>query len=374
VYNEDEQPDTNPEGVSTMRLLRPAVEALQPYVPGEQPADGEGWIKLNTNENPALSPRVIEAVRAAVTDQLRLYPDPLWTALRQKLAETYGVTPEQVFVGNGSDEILSLLVRAAVEPGERVAYPDPSFSYYETLARIQGALFAAVPLRDGFALPVEELLNVQARLTFVANPNSPTGTLYDLTAIRRLCEGLSGLLVLDEAYIDFAPYSALPLLPDYPNLVIVRTMSKSFALAGMRIGFAFAHPALVAGLLKVKDIYNVNRLSQVAAIAALDDLAWFRTNTAAIVARRERYARLLAERFGFHVFPSAANFLLVDTGSVPARAVYEGLRQRRILVRGYFSHPRIANCLRITIGSEEQMQALVAALAEIVPVVGSPTQ
>lgn len=350
-----------------MRVLRPAIEAMQPYVPGEQPADGEGWIKLNTNENPELSPRVIEAVRAAVTDQLRLYPDPLWTALRRKLAETYNVSPEQIFVGNGSDEILALLVRAVVDPGERVAFPDPSFSYYQTLAQIQGAVDIAVPLGEGFALPVEELLAAQARLTFVANPNSPTGTFYDLAAVRRLCEGLPGLLVLDEAYIDFAPCSALPLLAEYPNLVVVRTMSKSFALAGMRIGFAFAHPDVVAGLVKVKDIYNVNRLSQVAAIAALEDLAWFRANAAAIVERRERYARLLAERFGFTVFPSAANFVLVDTAAVPARAVYEGLRERRILVRGYFSHPRIANCLRITIGSEAQMQALVAALAEFVP-------
>ncbi len=350
-----------------MRLLRPAIEAMQPYVPGEQPADDTDWIKLNTNENPELSPRVIEAVRAAVTDQLRLYPDPLWTALRQKLAETYNVSPEQVFVGNGSDEILSILVRAAVDPGERVAFPDPSFSYYQTLAQIQGAVDIAVPLGDGFALPVEELIAAQARLTFVANPNSPTGTLYDLAAVRRLCAGLPGLLVLDEAYIDFAPYSALPLLAEYPNLVLVRTMSKSFALAGMRIGFAFAHPDVVAGLVKVKDIYNVNRLSQVAAIAALEDLAWFRANAAAIMDRRERYARLLAERFGFRVFPSAANFVLVDTASVPARVVYEELKQRRILVRGYFSHPRIANCLRITIGSEAQMQALVAALAEFVP-------
>jgi histidinol-phosphate aminotransferase len=237
---------------------------------------------------------------------------------------------------------------------------------------VQGATGLAIPLEDEFALPVSRLIAAQARLSFVANPNSPTGTEYDVATIRRLCSGLPGLLVVDEAYVDFAPASALPLLPELPNLVIVRTMSKAFSLAGMRIGFAFAHPQIVAGLMKVKDIYNVDRLSQVAAVAALDDLAWFQANTRAIVERRERYARLLAERFGFRVHPSAANFLLVDTCRLPARLVYEGLKARHILVRGYFTHPRISNCLRITIGSEEQMQALVAALSELVPLGQSP--
>jgi histidinol-phosphate aminotransferase len=345
--------------------LRAAIDARRASVPGEQPADAAGWIKLNTNENPAISPRVLDAVRAAVTDQLRIYPDAAWTTLRQKLATTYDVQPEQVFVGNGSDEILALLVRATTDPGDRIAFPDPTFSYYLSLAQIQGAEPVAVPLGEGFALPVEALIAARPRLCFVANPNSPTGTYADRETVRRLATGLSCLLVLDEAYTDFSPGSALPLLRDLPNLVVVRTMSKSFSLAGMRIGYAFASPEVTAGLMKVKDIYNLSRLAQAAAEAALDDVEWFRANNRAIVARRERYARVFSERFGFHVYPSAANFVLLDTGARPAQAVYDGLKARRILVRGYFGHPRIANCLRVTIGSEEQMQALVAALADL---------
>ncbi len=343
-----------------MRLIRPNVEALEPYVPGEQPQEA-GWIKLNTNENPFIAPAIAEAVAKAASDALRLYPDPLCRDLRRRLSERYHVPPEQIICGNGSDELLTLAVRVAAGEGDRIAFPTPSYSLYETLAQIQNALPVAVPLGPGWELPIEALAAAGARLTFVANPNAPTGTAYPLDQIEALARLVDGLLVVDEAYVDFGGETALPLLDRYEHVLVLRTMSKAFGLAGVRLGYGFGSRRVIEALYKVKDSYNVDRLTQVAGLAALDCYELAMANNRALAARRERVAQLLRERFGWRVWPSRANFLLVDTAPRPAREIYEGLKQRRILVR-YFQRPRIEQCLRITIGSESEMAALVEAL------------
>ncbi|MGH2350728.1 MAG: histidinol-phosphate transaminase [Chloroflexota bacterium] len=343
-----------------MSWIRPNVEALQPYVPGEQPEE-PGWIKLNTNENPFLAPQIAEAVGEAATDALRFYPDPLCRTLREKLAERYGVPAEQIICGNGSDELLTLAVRATAGEGDRIAFPDPSYSLYETLARIQHAFPVPAPLGPEWELPVASLAAVGARLTFVVNPNAPTGTPYAPHILDELAGQLEGLLVVDEAYVDFGGETALPLLRQHQNVLVLRTMSKSFGLAGMRLGYAFGSAETITALRKVQDSYPVDRLSQVAGIAALKHYETAMANAREIAARRDRYAQVLRERFGWKVWPSATNFLLAETAPRAAREVFEGLRSHRILVR-YFDKPRLRGALRISVGAEAEMAALVQAL------------
>ena len=341
-------------------LIRANVAALHPYVPGEQPQES-GWIKLNTNENPFMAPQIAEAVAEASTDALRLYPDPLCLALREKLAARYGVPVEQIICGNGSDELLTLAVRIAAGEGDRIVFPDPSYSLYGSLAEIQNALPVAIPLGPNWELPATQLAAAGGRLTFVANPNAPTGTPYSLDEIERLAGQVVGLLLVDEAYVDFGGATALPLLPRHENVLVMRTMSKAFWLAGVRFGFAFGSPEVVEALYKVKDSYNVDRLTQVAAIAALDAFDQVEANNRDIATRRERVSAELRTRFGWRVWPSAANFILAETTGRSAREVHEGLKAQRILVR-YFDKPRLSNCLRISIGSEPEMASLVGAL------------
>ena len=341
-------------------FVRPNVAALHPYVPGEQPQDS-GWVKLNTNENTFLHPAIADAVSEAATDALRLYPDPLCAALRERLSARYGVPAAQIICGNGSDEILTLAVRVSAGEGDRVVFPDPSYSLYETLAQIQNAFPVAVPLGPDWALPVDDLAAAGGRLTLVANPNAPTGTPYHLPELRRLAERVEGLLLVDEAYVDFGGETALPLVHALPNVVVMRTMSKAFGLAGARLGFAFGAPDVIEAFYKIKDSYNVDRLTQVAGIAAMEHYDEVTANAAEIARRRDRYARVLAERFGWRVWPSATNFLLVDTGDRPAGEVHQALKRQRVLVR-YFNRPRISNALRITVGTEAEMAALVDAL------------
>lgn len=341
-------------------MIRPNVAALHPYVPGEQPQE-PGWIKLNTNEKPFISPRIGAAVAEAATDALRLYPDPLCVTLRERLAERYGIPAAQIICGNGSDELLTLAIRCAVGEGDRVAYPEPSYSLYETLARIQNAAPLPVPLGPDWELPIEGLGAAGAQVTFVANPNAPSGTPYTLLEIERLAEQVEGLLVVDEAYVDFGGETALPLVKGHENVLVLRTMSKAFGLAGVRLGYAFGSPVVIDALYRIKDSYNVDRLSQVAGISALDAFDEAMEHNHRTAALRDRTAARLRDRFGWHVWPSATNFLLARTAPAPARDVYEGLKERRVLVR-YFDKPRLEGCLRISIGTEEEMTALVTAL------------
>ena len=342
-------------------LTRPIVGAMTGYVPGEQPQDRR-YIKLNTNENPyPPSPRVLAAVRAATTDDLRLYPDPMANALRDRAAAVYDVDRETVLVGNGSDDLLNLIVRACVGAQDRVVYPYPTYSLYDTLVTIQEGQAIHIPYPDDFSLPYG-LAEAGGRVTFVCHPNSPSGTPVPIDAIEALARQVTGVLVVDEAYVDFADTTALGLVRRYDNVVVLRSFSKSFSLAGMRIGLAFGAENMIAELLKVKDSYNVTRLSIVAATAALDDYGWMQANVARVRQTRGRLTEALRQ-LGFAVLPSQANFVLARRPGRSAEDVYRALKERGILVR-YFATPELRDALRISIGTDAEIDALLTALQE----------
>ena len=348
---------------TTSSYLRPGVAAMRAYEPGEQPRPGEQVIKLNTNENPyPPSPRVLEAIRRAADEGLRLYPSPLAEVARGRAAEVYGFPPEQVLVGNGSDELLTLLVRAVVEPGQAIAYPAPTYSLYPVLARIQGAGAVEVPFPADFSLPAE-LFGRSEPLVLLCNPNAPTATLVPEPEVRRLAESLAGVLVVDEAYVDFADGDCLRLARELANVVVLRSLSKSFSLAGLRVGFAFGPAALIEGLTKVKDSYNVDRLAAAGAEAALADMDYMRTNVREIRATRARLTEGL-RRLGLEPMPSQTNFVFVRCGRDRARRLFEELRRRGLLVR-FFDEPGVEDALRITVGTDEEIDRLLAELADI---------
>ncbi len=343
-----------------MSYFRPNVEKMSGYSPGEQPQEA-GFIKLNTNESPyPPPPAVLKAVRAAVGADLRLYPDPMANAVRRKIAETFGTKPERVLVGNGSDDLLTMILRGIVGPGRIVAYPVPTYSLYATLAKIEKARTREVPFPDDFALPVG-LFRSGAAATIIANPNSPTGTMVSNTALSRLARAVSGVLVVDEAYADFADGDAMSLVEKHPNVIVLRTFSKSFSLCGIRLGYAVAREDVIEGLAKVKDSYNVNRLAIVAGVAALENIGAMRANAEHIRRTRARLTAAL-EKLGWFVYPSQSNFVFTRVkGALSARQVYEELKRRKILVR-YFAAPGLDDGLRISIGSEREIGALIAQL------------
>jgi len=347
---------------SRLDMVRQTIRQMQGYIPGEQPQD-KRYIKLNSNENPyPPSPHVIAALQRAAGEDLRLYPDPLANRLRDTAAAVYGLSREQVLVGNGSDDLLTMLMRTCVGPGDRVAYPVPTYSLYEALVTMQEGKVVQVPFPPDFSLP-PQLAEVEAKLTFLCNPNSPSGTLTPARYIEELAQRVRGILVVDEAYVDFADETALPLLHQYPHVVILRSFSKSFSLAGLRLGLAFGHPELLGELLKVKDSYNVNRLSIVAAVAALEDYAWMRQTVDKIRATRARLTTALRE-LGYCVYASQANFVLARKKGVLQEPTYLGLKERGILVR-YFSSPDLADCLRITVGTDQEIDRLLEAMTQL---------
>ena len=346
--------------------LRPNVRAMSGYVPGEQPRDG-GAIKLNTNENPyPPSPRVFEALREALTaDRLRRYPDPTGVQFRQTAGRVLGVDPDGVLIGNGSDDILTIVTRAFVPEGGLIASPTPSYLLYRTLADLQGARFQTVPFTAGWNLP-ESWPNKQAHLTFVANPNSPSGTAIGRERLQRLAAELKKPLVVDEAYADFADDNALSLTkPDgrSPGVIVSRTFSKYYSLAGVRFGFAVADPAVVRELLKVKDSYNCDVLSLTAATAALEDQDYYRSLRAKILATRGRMTQALG-RLGFSIPPSQANFVWCRRDDRPVKPLYEELKKRCILVR-YMNYDG-NDGLRITVGTDAEADRLIEELTSLV--------
>ncbi|HSV30704.1 MAG TPA: histidinol-phosphate transaminase [Atribacteraceae bacterium] len=338
-----------------MRYAREAIQKMSAYVPGEQP-DTREYLKLNTNENPfPPSLRVCEALRGSLlSEAIVRYPPPLCDALRNTVSQVYSVPPEWIAVGNGSDELLNLVFRVILNPGDKVAYPVPTYSLYRTLAQIQEAEPVEIPFPEDFTLP-ERFLNTSSYLKVVCNPNSPTGTVVSQDILVRLLESADCPVLIDEAYADFAPYNALPLLFRYPHLLVARTLSKSFSFAGLRVGLLFAQPELLSGILKIKDSYNVNNLSQIAAIAALGDLDAMQCNVQAIRATRDRFSRAMEER-GFYVYPSQANFVLVRKEGRSLASLYESLKKEKIMVR-YF--PSLPDCLRISIGLDRDMDRLI---------------
>jgi histidinol-phosphate aminotransferase len=347
------------------KYFRNNIGAMLGYVAGEQPGD-DGIIKLNTNENPyPPSPKVYAALKKAINPALRLYPEPLSDSLRAVAARVYGVKPENIIAGNGSDEILSILLRCFVGPQDRVAFPVPTYSLYDTLVEIQDGVRVPVSFPPDFSVP-DQLAAQNAALTFLCNPNAPSGTLVSLTEIAKLARALAGVLVVDEAYVDFAESegaSSIALIRQLPNLVVLRTFSKSFSLAGLRIGLAFASNELIAGMMKVKDSYNLNRLSMVAATAALQDMPWMIRNVKRIQRSRKKLVASL-KRMGYQVYPSHSNFVLARKPERNLKGVYEELKLKKILVR-YFDVPGLQDCLRITVGRPKEVQALLNEMARI---------
>jgi histidinol-phosphate aminotransferase len=337
---------------------------MKGYTPGEQLND-PNIVKLNTNENPyPPSPRVFDAVRAALTgDRLRKYPQPLGDDFRQAAAEVLNVEPNSILIGNGSDDILTILTRAFVPEDGLIASPTPSYILYKSLAEIQGARFQTVRFGEDWRLPVQNWPH-DANLSFVPNPNSPSGTVLSPDTITDLAAAIApNPLVLDEAYADFSYWNGLELLSRVPNLIVTRTLSKSYSLAGIRFGFAIARPEIISELVKVKDSYNCDVLSLTAATAAIQDREYFQVVRNQIIATRERMRPAL-ENLGFQVTPSHANFLWCRRADRPVKPIYEELKRRKILVR-YMNYDG-SDGLRISVGSDAEIDRLLAELRAIV--------
>ena len=339
---------------------------LSPYVPGEQPRIAD-LVKLNTNESPfGPSPLAIEAMRTAAADSLRLYPDPEATELREALAVHHRVTPQQVFIGNGSDEVLAHAFVALLKQERPLLFPDVSYSFYPVWAQLFGVTWETIPLDDDMRIRVEDYRRVAGSIV-IANPNAPTGIALPRAEIARLLKEHADIPVLiDEAYVDFGGDSAVPLIADHPNLLVVQTMSKSRALAGLRVGYALGDAGLIEALRRVKDSFNsypLGRIAQAGTVAAVRDDAYFRASCARVVAGREAMTRELVA-LGFVVLPSRANFVFARHPAQSGSELAAALRERAVLVR-HFNKPRTADYLRITVGTEDDTRRLVAAVADI---------
>jgi len=346
------------------RFVRSAIAKMTGYVPGEQPGQAK-FIKLNTNENPfPPSPKALEAIRQAAGDSLARYPDPAAMAFRLVLSDRYGISPDSILCGNGSDDILTICTRAFVAESDLVRFPYPSYTLYNTLAEIQGARSESVPfekdgsLGDVFTEPVSSL-----KLAFVPNPNSPTGTWISPPQILKMAQQLPCPLVVDEAYADFAGESCISLISQSEKLLVTRTLSKSYALAGLRFGYVVGHPNMIAELAKVKDSYNCDALSIAGATAAISDQPWLEENTRQVISNRAALSASLVT-LGFDVLPSSANFVWCRHESKPAKQIYEALKERGLLVR-YLEFPNWGDGLRISVGTESQQQVLFQFLSEI---------
>jgi histidinol-phosphate aminotransferase len=343
------------------------VKRLTPYVPGEQPKL-VNLVKLNTNENPyGPSPKVIAALEAEAAESLRLYPDPNSDRLRAAVAAYHDVTPEHVFVGNGSDEVLAHAFQALLKHARPILFPDITYSFYPVYCGLYGIEFQTMPLNDAFQIEVDAYLQPNGGIIF-PNPNAPTGRLLGLSEIERLLQAnTESVVVVDEAYIDFGGESAMSLIKQYPQLLVVHTLSKSRSLAGLRVGYAIGHPDLIEALIRVKDSFNsypLDRFAQAGAVAAMEDRAYFEQTRNQVIATRDRLVADM-ENLGFSVLPSGANFIFARHATRDGAELTAALRERSIIVRHFKNPTRIAPYLRITIGTDEQCQLLVAALREI---------
>ncbi|MBD2868302.1 histidinol-phosphate transaminase [Paenibacillus arenilitoris] len=348
------------------KFWSPLTASLVPYVPGEQPKD-KTYIKLNTNENPyPPSPKAIEAIRNAAGADLRLYPDPTCDELIRKAAAYYGLRPEQVFAGNGSDEILAFAFAAFFDPANKVQFPDITYSFYKVYAKLYGLQAELIPLDERFRIPIDRFRGTGG--VVIPNPNAPTAELVPLAQIRELLENnKEQAVIIDEAYIDFGGESAVPLISEYPNLLVVQTLSKSRSLAGLRVGFAFGSEELIDGLNRIKNSFNsytLDRLALAGAVASFEDEAYFKETTAKVIATRERVSEQVAA-LGFKLTESKANFVFISHPSIAAERIFRELRGKGVLVR-YFNQPRIDGYLRVSIGTDEEMDAFIRALREIV--------
>ncbi len=350
------------------RYWSDVVRGLTPYVPGEQPKL-PNLVKLNTNESPyGPSRRVLDALRAEIGDTLRLYPDPVSDRLRAAIAKRYGVTPAQVFVGNGSDEVLAHVFLGLLKHEKPVLFPDITYSFYPVYCSLYDIPFEQVPLNAAFEIAVDDYLRPNGGIIF-PNPNAPTGCFVAVSEVERLLRANSGSVVaIDEAYVDFGGESVVPLIQRYPQLLVTHTLSKSRALAGLRVGYAIGHPDLVEALNRVKDSFNsypLDRFAQAGAAAAIEDDEYFKAMCRKVMVTKQALVQEL-HGLGFEVLPSAANFVFArmpgrDGGDIAAK-----LRARSIIVRHFSKPARIADFMRITVGTDEQCAGLVEALREIV--------
>lgn len=348
------------------RFWSPVVHNLLPYVPGEQPKQ-DGIVKLNTNENPyPPSPRALAAIASAM-DRLRLYPDPRATALREAIAIRYGVAPEQVFVGNGSDEVLAHIFQALLKHDAPLLFPDITYSFYPVYSRLYGTAYEEVPLDAAMRVQIADYRRPCSAI-LLANPNAPTGIALPRAAIETLLAGHPDqLVVVDEAYVDFGAESAVPLVKRHDNLLVVQTLSKSWALAGLRVGFAIGQRPLIEALERVKDSFNSYPLDSLAiagATAAIGDDVWFQETRRRIMASRDTLVRGLAD-LGFEVLPSLTNFVFARHPARRGAELAGALRARGVLVR-HFQRPRIEDFLRITVGTDEQCSRLIALARELI--------
>lgn len=345
-----------------MNPFRSAIVRLRPYAPGFQPSE-PGFIKLNTNENPyPPSPKVLDVIEDAAKSRLKLYPDPLSNKLRNRIAAMFGVRPDWVVAGNGSDEILDMIFRAVLGKNDRILITDPTYILYEVLAGFQEASVVTCELEGDFRLPRRIRAN-NAKLVVLANPNTPTGMSFERSEIEAFCRNNRAIVVIDEAYADFSDENCMDLVRKYRNVMVTRSLSKSYSLAGLRAGFAVGRPETIREILKVKDSYNLSALSQAGALAALEDHEWMRRNVARVIRDRGFTTRKLSA-IGFDVLPSHANFIFAKHRTRDAKRLYELLYRRKILVR-HFNRPRLKSYLRISIGTHQDMVRLVKALEEI---------
>jgi histidinol-phosphate aminotransferase len=348
------------------RFWSALTQSLTPYTPGEQPRMAD-LVKLNTNEHPlGPSPRALDAVRSAVTEGLRLYPDPRATALREALAAHHGLSADQVFVGNGSDEVLAHAFAALLKQDRPLLFPDITYSFYPVYCRLLDITFELVPLDAAMRVRIADYRRAAGAI-ILANPNAPTGVALSRAEIAALLQEHPDIpVVIDEAYVDFGAESAVPLVASHPNLLVVQTLSKSRALAGLRVGYAIGDVALIEGLNRVKDSFNsypLDRLAQAGATAAIADDAHFQRGRAYVIAGRERLTAGLTN-LGFEVLPSTANFVFARHPSHAAKTLAAKLRERAIIVR-HFDAPRIADYLRISVGSTGQVERLLVVLGEM---------
>jgi histidinol-phosphate aminotransferase len=348
-----------------LSYFRPSIDAMAGYVPGEQPKPETKIIKLNTNENPyPPSPAAIAVLRTLDSEWLRRYPDPYANEFRHATSEVLGVPSDWIIVGNGSDDILNLVVRACADCDRSVVYPIPTYVLYRTLAEIQPADTIEISYGADLQLPIDELVKANGAITFIASPNSPSAHVVPIEDLRQLATQLSGVLVIDEAYVDFAEATALPLVKEFENVLILRTLSKGYSLAGLRLGFGIAQPSLLSGLFKVKDSYNIDAIAGAVGAAAMRDQAYKVACAEKVKASRSKLAADL-KQLNFQLWDSQTNFLLTRPPQGNAEYIYQALKERGILVR-YFKQPGLDDKLRITVGTDEQNQILVEALIHLV--------
>jgi len=348
-----------------MKYFRENVEEARAYKPGFQPKEAD-VVKLNTNENPwPPSPQVMKVLAQITAEQLRRYPDPLGNQFRQAAAEIIGVPPDYIMCCNGGDELLNIAFRVFCDQDRPVAYPVPSYSLFPVLAKLQNCKAIEIPFDSEFNLPAK-LAGTSATLTIVCNPNAPSGTFVAVEELASLADEISGVLLVDEAYVDFAEANCIELVKNFDNVIILRSLSKGYSLAGLRFGYAIAQPDLIAGLMKVKDSYNVDAVAIAVATAAIKDQKYFKENIEKVRAERSRLTISL-QKLGFDVPDSQSNFVLAKCKNCKAPEVYQKLVKRNIYIR-YFAHPGLEDKLRITIGTPEQNDKLLADLQGILQI------